>query len=71
METDETQSQYQGLKGAFERGVVACRNISLREKLLTKLMGPKQKVVVLIPGNSVDTVSITEIQEGGLAYEQN
>lgn len=52
-------------------GVVACRNISLREKLLTKLMGPKQKVVVLIPGNSVDSVSITEIQEGGLPYEQN
>jgi hypothetical protein len=58
-------------KESSSGGVVACRNISLREKLLTKLMGPKQKVVVLIPGNSVDTVSITEIKEGGLAYEQN
>lgn len=50
-------------------GIVACKTITLREKLLTKLMGSKQKVVVLIPGNTVDTVSITEVKEGGQAYE--
>lgn len=46
-------------------GVVSCRTITLREKLLSRLLGSKQKVMVLIPGNSVSTVSITEISEGG------
>lgn len=51
-------------------GIVQCRNITLREKLLTKLLGQQNKVMVLIPGNSVSTLSITEIQEGGVAVEQ-
>lgn len=46
-------------------GIVQCKNISIREKLLTKLLGRKQKIMILIPGNSVSTVSITEVQEGG------
>lgn len=46
-------------------GLVSCRTISLREKLLSRLLGNKQKVMVLIPGNSVSTVSITEISDGG------
>ena len=49
-------------------GIVHCRNISIREKLLTRLLGRKQKVVILIPGNTVSTVSITEVQEGGVAH---
>jgi hypothetical protein len=46
-------------------GVLQCKNISIREKLLTKLFGRKQKIMILIPGNSVSTVSITEVPEGG------
>lgn len=46
-------------------GIVQCKSISIREKLLTKLFGRKQKIMILIPGNSVSTVSITEVQEGG------
>lgn len=46
-------------------GIVQCRNISIREKLMTRLLGRKQKVMILIPGNSVSTVSISEDQEGG------
>ena len=46
-------------------GIVQCCNISIREKLLTRLLGRKQKVMILIPGNTVSTVSITEVQEGG------
>ena len=34
-------------------GVVRCRNISLREKLLTLLLGKKERMMILIPGNSV------------------
>ena len=49
-------------------GVLQCKNISIREKLLTKLFGRKQKIMILIPGNSVSTVSITEVQEGGVVH---
>ena len=30
-------------------GVVACRTVSIREKLFTLLLGPKQKVMVVFP----------------------
>lgn len=46
-------------------GVVACRTVRLREKLLTMLLGPQQKVMVLIPGNSVETIAITALPHGG------
>ena len=49
--------------------VVACRTVSLREKLLTLLLGPKQKVMVLVPGNSVDSIAITEVPMGGGTHE--
>lgn len=48
-------------------GVVSCRNVTLREKLLTRLLGKREKVMILIPGTTVSTVSITEVQEGGMA----
>ena len=50
-------------------GVVACRSISLRDKLLTFLFGLKNKVMILVPGDSVEMVSITVIAEGGVVHE--
>ncbi len=50
-------------------GIVQCRNVSLREKLLTRLFGRKKKVMILVPGNSVESVCITEVPEGGAACE--
>lgn len=49
--------------------MVACRTVSLREKLLTLLLGPKQKVMVLVPGNSVESIAITELPNGGAVHE--
>lgn len=49
-------------------GIVRCRNISIREKLLTRLLGQQQRMMILIPGNSVSTVSITELAEGGVVH---
>lgn len=48
-------------------GLVACRKVTVREKLLTRFLGPPNRVMVLVPGNSVDAVSITETPEGGEA----
>lgn len=50
-------------------GIVRCKSVSLREKLLTRLLGQKEKVMILIPGNSVETLCITEIPEGGSRVE--
>ena len=46
-------------------GIVACRNVSLREKLLTRFLGGKERMMVIVPGNSVTAVSITGLAEGG------
>lgn len=50
-------------------GIVQCHSITLREKLLTRLLGQKSRVMVLVPGNSVSTLSIIELSEGGAAIE--
>lgn len=52
-------------------GVVRCRNVSLREKLLTLLLGRKERMMILIPGNSVAELSIVEMPEGGATNEPN
>ena len=52
-----------------EGGIVQCRNVSLREKLLTRLLGRREKVMILVPGNSVESVCITEVPEGGAVCE--
>ena len=52
-------------------GVVRCRNVSLREKLLTLLLGRKERMMILIPGNSVAELSIDETPEGGADNEPN
>ena len=52
-------------------GVVRCRNVSLREKLLTLLLGRKERMMILIPGNSVAELSIVETPEGGTDNEPN
>lgn len=56
-------------KKPSEDGIVQCRNVSLREKLLTRLLGRRERVMILVPGNSVESVYITEVPEGGAVYE--
>lgn len=56
-------------KKPLEGGIVQCRSVSMREKLLTRLFGGKEKVMILVPGNSVEKVSISEIPEGGAVGE--
>ncbi|MCO6667654.1 hypothetical protein JMX58_06920 [Cutibacterium avidum] len=40
--------------------LVSTRTVSLRERLLAKLLGRKQRVTVLVPGNQVGSVEIVE-----------
>lgn len=50
-------------------GIVGCRHISVRDRLLGFLLGKKRRLTVIVPGDSVKTMSI--IEEGGKSDEQN
>ena len=49
-------------------GVLSCRCVTVREKLLRFLLGTPIKLTVLVPG---DTVSEVTINEGGKNDEHN
>jgi len=46
-------------------GIVACRTVTVREKLMKLFLGDLQKVTILVPGDSVDEVAIKETDSGG------
>ena len=50
-------------------GVVAIRNVSVRERLLRFLLGEKRKLTILVPGDMVSDIEINQIKNGG--YEEN
>ena len=50
-------------------GVVAIRNVSVRERLLRFLLGEKRKLTILVPGDTVSDIEINQIKNGG--YEEN
>ena len=49
-------------KGKSTNGVLACRRLTVREKLLRFLLGSPVKLTVLVPGDSVDAVEISEVR---------
>jgi len=50
-------------------GVVGCRHVTMKERLLRCLLGEKRRLTVIVPGDSVKALSI--IEEGGENDEQN
>lgn len=51
-------------------GDVTCKKVTIREKLLHLLLGDKQHITVLIPGDDVDELAICKKQKGGIADGQ-
>ena len=47
--------------------IVGCRHVNVRERLLRFLLGNKQRLAVIVPGDSVTALSIVEV--GGEARE--
>lgn len=45
-------------------GILAVRQVTIREKLLRSLLGSPVKLTVLVPGDSVDEVGIKEVADG-------
>lgn len=52
-------------------GIVTCRNVTVRERILRFLLGDKQRVTILIPGDSVQELAICETRKGGNELEQS
>ena len=45
--------------------VVSVKKTSIPKRLWKKLFGDTQKVTIVVPGDSVDAISIYEIPKGG------
>ena len=41
-------------------GIVGTRTVTLRERIMRKLLGRKQRVTIVVPGNSVKQIDIAE-----------
>lgn len=52
-------------KKPLNGGIVAYRRVTVREKLLRFLFGSPVRLTVIVPGNSVESVSIERVREGG------
>lgn len=46
-------------------GIVSCRSVSMRERLVRFLLGEKQRLTIIVPGDSVRELAISEVMEGG------
>jgi hypothetical protein len=51
-------------KKPTEDGVVRYKRVALRERLLRYLFGEKRRVMVFFPGDTVESVSITDLPGG-------
>lgn len=45
-------------------GIVSCRTISVREQILRFLLGSPTKLTIVVPGDSVSSLSINEVAGG-------
>lgn len=45
------------------KGVMTCKKVKVKKSMFEKLFGSSQKVTIIIPGDSVSDVTISEIKE--------
>ncbi len=50
-------------RGADSGGIVRCKTVSLRERLLRRLFGDMRRVTIIVPGDSVEALSVQEVPE--------
>lgn len=42
-------------------GIVSCRKVSVRERFLRFMLGDKTQLTVIVPGDSVEELAISEL----------
>lgn len=55
--------------GGERRSVIQSSRKTIRARMLDFLFGKKVSLLVIIPGDSVETIEIKEIKEGGVGHE--
>lgn len=51
-----------GIKKPNPNQVIAARKMTLRDRFLNAIFGAGHKMVVIVPGESVGTISVTEME---------
>jgi hypothetical protein len=44
-------------------GIVRCKNVTLKDRMLRRLFGESNRVMVIVPGKSVKTLAIQEVAD--------
>ena len=44
-------------------GIVRCKTVRLRERVLRRLFGDTRRVTIIVPGDSVQALSVQEVPE--------
>lgn len=52
-------------------GVVRCKKVSIRERLMRLLFGEMRRMWIIIPGDTIETLNICEVPEGSEDNESN
>lgn len=50
-------------RGPDSGGIVRCKTVSLRERVLRRLFGDMRRVTIIVPGDSVEALSVQEVPE--------
>lgn len=50
-------------RGPDSSGIVRCKTVSLRERVLRRLFGDMRRVTIIVPGDSVEALSVQEVPE--------
>lgn len=48
-------------------GIVRCKTVSLRERVLRCLLGDTRRITVIVPGGSVKALAVQEVEHDGCA----
>lgn len=51
-----------GIKKPSPNQVVAAKKMTIRDRFLNAIFGAGHKMIVLVPGESVGTISVTELE---------
>ena len=53
-------------QGPESGGIVRCKTVSLRGQVLRRLFGDMRRVTIIVPGDSVEELSVREVAEVGV-----
>ena len=57
------------LKSQKDSCFLRCKNVFIREKILTLIFGRLHEVAIIVPGNTIDKISVTEDAGGDYSTE--